>query len=166
MKLSILYEEERKNIYAFYKGMSLDDFEKFKRHRIPGFLGDLDLALIYADPRTMQSGGKVIISVPVDITKIEDKRDVIDDMTYWYHASSIRDKLKSSIWWSTSGGHGNRGIYYGKPVKHYDVVFYAKDEEEYYDYVDKLGLKKKADELSSGKDEESTWMDYLGISSD
>lgn len=43
---------------TFYKGMIGSNFEKFKKHRIPGFLGDLGLALVYADPGTMGGDGR------------------------------------------------------------------------------------------------------------
>lgn len=116
---------------TFYKGMTLSNFEKFKRHRIPGFLADLHMALIYADMRYAKEP-LVLISVNIDPNEIEDKRGEIDDMCgAWQHPDNSRyNELRGKIWWSTSGGHGMRGIYCGKPVDDYKVLFVAHNMDE------------------------------------
>lgn len=116
----------------FYKGMTLSNFNKFKRHRIPGFLSDLEMALIYADMKThsYNTEPRVVIGVLLDTSQIVDLRHEVDDMCGSWQAKPDNQKLRSGIWWSTSGGHGMRGIYCGQPVD-YKVLFVANNPDEF-----------------------------------
>lgn len=149
---------------TFYKGMIGSNFEKFKKHRIPGFLGDLGLALVYADPGTMgaMDEPRVIIAVDVDINEIVDRRCDVDDMCgSWQDPTHpLHKELRSSIWWSTSGGHGNRGIFCGKPMP-YRVVF-AAEPEEFRKTSQRPEFKAIVDRNEHLEDdEEATWHQYL-----
>jgi len=164
MKLRLITICEGK-IKTFYKGMTASNFEKFKRHSIPGFLSDLSMALIYADPKTMPKSiahePRVIIAVDIDTDEIADRRCDIGDMCgSWQNPSHpLHNELRSSIWWSTSGGHGNRGIYCGKPMP-YRILFIA-DPDEYYDKIRTPEIKAIIDRNKHLDDnKETTWHEF------
>lgn len=133
MKLASIVENEAK-FATFYKGMTDKNYKKFLQHNIPGFLSDLHLALVYADPISMGRPNTpvVMISVDVDVNSIEDKRDICGDMcgNWQYKTHPQHSKLRSSIWWADSGGHGMRGIYVGVPHNH-DILFQADNGDEF-----------------------------------
>lgn len=171
MRLSQITESSQR-LQTFYKGMTIPNFEKFKEHMIPGFMGDIELVMVYSDPRTQRNESVVIISAQIPVDEIEDKQDIVDDMCGWgsmarkysktidndaefqkYDKSTQEEMkiiagLRNKIWWSNSGGHGRRGIYVGRPVN-YEVVLYARTPEEYYeelasnDEIRRLGAKYK-----------------------
>lgn len=119
---------------TFYKGMTLPNFEKFQNHRIPGFMADLGMALIYSDPVTMgkKDVPRVIISTKLNTDDIEDLCGEVNDMCgSWQNPNHPKHaELRSKIWWADSGGHGKRGIYVGQPVD-YQVLFQANDAGEF-----------------------------------
>jgi hypothetical protein len=153
---------EESSIQTFYKGMLLPNYEKFLTHGIPGFLADLDLALIYADPNTMgnEEIPRVIIIVDIDTSMIEDLRNEIKDMCGSWQTNPKCSGLRSRIWWSNSGGHGKRGIYCGQSMPH-KVLFKSDTPEEFYMHVNSPRIQKmlsKYDHLYNSED--TMWSDF------
>ena len=151
-------------IQTFYKGMTASNFENFKKHEIPGFLTDLGLALVYADPQTMAQSiahePRVIIAVDIDTDEIVDRREDVGDMCGSWQKEShpLHQELRSSIWWSTSGGHGNRGIYCGEP-RPYKVIF-TSDPDEFRDRAQDPKIQAMLDKNRHLDNEEAAWQDF------
>jgi len=127
-----------RGVVTMYKGMSEEDFGKFRGHRIPGFLADLRMALTYAHPSLTgePDGTRVLISTEVDLGLVEDLSHVVDDMCMSWR--SDLPELISRIWTAPSSGHGTRGIYYGKPVRKFEVVEVMHGDVEWRPVFEKV----------------------------
>ena len=156
MKLNRILESIDKN-YTFYKGMKKSNFDKFKQHKIPGFLSDLYMALVYCDPKSQQIDEPiVVISTNINIDMIEDLRNEIDDMCgNWQNPKHQKyDELRSKIWWSTSGG---------QPVDNYKILFVANDSAEFNAKIQDPAIKKIINRHNKEEhnDEKRTWKEFL-----
>jgi len=128
---------------TYYRGVDDKGLAKLKATNIPGYVGTLQLAMIYAEPALTGSDDDVrhLVSVQINPTQIKDMSDEVPDMSTW----SERGKtgyLKNEIWTSYGSGHGDEeAVYCGKPVK-WKLVKTFNGEKEWQAAFDKIKLDR------------------------
>jgi hypothetical protein len=117
MKLNLL--SESKKIKTFYKGMDDKALKSLKKTSIPGFLGSLELGMIYAEPSLTGSADETryLISADVDMSKVKNMSSKVPDMSTWSRTGPM-GHLQNEIWTAEGSGHGDyEAVYCGKPVR-------------------------------------------------
>jgi hypothetical protein len=124
-----------------YKGMNEENFAKFRKHQIPGFLAEPELALIYAEPTLANSNDTkmILIQVQINLNKVEDFRGQVEDMCAGKTTSppgswpDVVSNLENSdkIWTAPGSAHGGLdALYYGQPTD-YKIILTINNQEHW-----------------------------------
>jgi len=116
---------------TYYRGVKDSGLQRLKKTGVPGFLGDLKLGMIYAQPSLTgpTNGIRYLISADVDTSLIKNMAAEVPDMSSW-KLNGPTGYLKDEIWTSEGSGHGScEALYCGKPVPwRLEFTFNGDDE--------------------------------------
>jgi hypothetical protein len=155
---------------TYYRGVNDEGLAKLKRTNIPGYVGELGLAMIYAQPSLTGSvdDTRYLISIQIDQSQIKDMSKKIPDMSTWSKKGKM-GYLKNEIWTAYGSGHGDyEAIYCGKPVKWKLIKTFNGDKEwrKTYESMRKRGKITSNDDdwnapISIDEQNAITWKFYV-----
>ena len=107
----------------WFKAVNKENLEVLKRTNIPGYVGDYDLAMIYAEPDLTGESETWI----VEIEYSEPIPDTTEEFRPWMTEQGYKDvdvsmgyppEYKNKVWTAPGSAHGGRdSAYIGIPVK-------------------------------------------------
>lgn len=123
---------------TMYKSMDSNGWNGFRRHHIPGFIAEPELALIYAQPSLTGEPTDIryLIGVGIDPDVVEDLSNEVSDMC---DGNWKQSPYKDRIWTAYGSGHGGKeALYYGQPASDFELITVIKGDDHWKQLFDEF----------------------------